>query len=188
MVNDPKNILVATPGTTGGIFMASGVVDLADMPTDATTALNAAFGQHGYVSDAGVKRTVGRTTEDIKAWGGDTVRVVQTEHNVEISFALLEFKSLASQKLLRGDDNVTQDGTTNMITSKITSLASPERSLVIVMFDGEDKIRLTARRAQLSDEGEEQFVHAGVTSKEVTFKVMDPGDGNKMIDYIQPAA
>ena len=69
--------MVGVPLTaTGGV--AAGPTD-STLPTDATTALPAGITALGLVGDEGVSLTRERSTDDIRAWGGQIVRTVQTE-------------------------------------------------------------------------------------------------------------
>ena len=58
------------PKTTGAIWVAPVGSTL---PTDATTALDAAFKCLGYASEDGVTNANSPDTDTVKAWGGDTV-------------------------------------------------------------------------------------------------------------------
>lgn len=186
MANNASDILVASPPATGGVFLSDSVVTAAKMPTDATTALDAAFINYGLVTPDGVTRTIDRQTESIKAWGGDTWRVIQTDHEVTISCAIMQWLSLDSQKLMRNPNNVTS--AVSGITSIINSDPLIERSLVIVSQDQGNAIRWTARRVKLESVGEEKLASDAPTTLDLTFKVL-PIDGNtKMRDFIKPAA
>ena len=69
--------MVGVPLTaTGGV--AAGPID-STLPTDATTALPTGVTPLGLVGDEGVSLTRERSTDDIRAWGGQIVRTVQTE-------------------------------------------------------------------------------------------------------------
>ena len=48
------------------------------LPADAETELDVAFKSLGYVSDDGLTNEMTTDTEEIKAWGGDTVLTAQT--------------------------------------------------------------------------------------------------------------
>ena len=61
------NVSTGKPNVAGGIFRAPKGTAL---PTDATTALGAAFVNLGYISDAGVENDNEMTVNEIKAWGG----------------------------------------------------------------------------------------------------------------------
>lgn len=74
--NDTKNVTSAKPKTGGAIYSAPLGTEL---PKDAKSELNTKFKNLGYVSEDGVVNEDTRSSENIKAWGGDIVGAVQTE-------------------------------------------------------------------------------------------------------------
>lgn len=173
-----NDILVASPATaTGGVL---GAPLGSTLPTDATTAVDAAFVSHGYVSEDGLTMAVSRSTEKIRAWGGDTVRVVQTEHDVTFTLTLLE-TSEASAKAVFGDDNVTVTG--GKIDIVVKSDALPEKAWVFDMKDGDKKGRVVVPNGQITETGDTQFVHSDATGWEVTLEATPDESGNKAYIY-----
>lgn len=68
------------------------------LPTDATTALPAAFLEAGYISSDGVTRAHSTSTNDIQAWQNSAVvRTVVTKDTLTFKFAMLETNDVAEQ-------------------------------------------------------------------------------------------
>lgn len=173
-----KDILVASPATgTGGIL--AGPLGTA-APTDATTAVDAELVPHGYVGEDGLSMTTERSTEKIIAWGGDAVRVVQTEHAVTFTFTLLETNA-ASAGAVFGDDNVTEADGKLDIAVKGDSL--PEKVWVFDMKDGDKKVRVVVPHGQVTEVGDTQFVHSDATGWEVTLEAFPGDDSAKAYIY-----
>ena len=179
-----SDVIVASPATgTGGILAAPLGSTL---PTDATTAADVAFVKGGYVGEDGLTMTVARTTEKIRAWGGDTVRVVQTEHDCTFSWTYLETNA-ESAKAVYGDDNVTTTAATssagNLLDIKVNSDTLPHKAWSFEMKDGDRRGRVVVPDGQITEVGETTFVHSNATGHQVTLEAFPDENGNKAYIY-----
>lgn len=188
MSKNINEILAGAPKATGAIFKSEIVLPTAKVPADPNAALDPLLLDLGFADESGIVRSVGRETTKIKAWGGDTVRVVQTDHNVSIQFAMLQFRNLNVLKAVRGNGNVSQDATTKVITGLIKSDPLEKCSIVIDMLDGANKIRLVAPVAQVTETTDEEFKHDDIVKIGVTIECFPNDSGVKMYDYMLPAA
>ena len=84
MAETAADVLV---GATGKVY---GGVTGTPLPVTAVASLNAAFHDLGYIGDTGVEQIIAETTVDIKAWGGSTIRTVQTAHTVTYKLTMIE--------------------------------------------------------------------------------------------------
>ena len=107
MANTASYVTTGKPKISGGIWVAP---KTATLPTDATTALDAAFVCLGYVSEDGLSNNNELTVDAIKAWGGNIVYRSLTEMNDEFSFALIETANADVLKAVYGSNNVTVGG------------------------------------------------------------------------------
>lgn len=106
MPNNAQNVSVGKPKVGGSVFRAPlGTV----LPTNATDELDAAYECLGFCSDAGLTNNNSTESENIKAWGGDTVLSVQTDKQDTFNFTLLEIFSIPVLKTVYGDENVVGD-------------------------------------------------------------------------------
>ena len=85
--NNSANVTAGTPKVGGAFFHAPLGTDL---PTDAKTALDAAFKNLGYISEDGLTESTSIDTNTVKAWGGDVVMVNQTGKTTTFSLTLIE--------------------------------------------------------------------------------------------------
>lgn len=170
-----SDILLGAPVTaTGGILHAPVG---ATLPTDVRETLDAEFVKGGYVGEDGVTRTIDASDEKIRAWGGDVVKVVRTEHSLTYTLQFLESRNADTLKLLFGEDNVTVAG--QDVSVDITSAMVPRRAFVLDMKDGDYKVRECIPDGQLALSGDVAFVHSDVIRYEVTIEAFPDASGVK---------
>ncbi|QFQ29709.1 phage tail protein [Janibacter melonis] len=175
------DILAGAPLTgTGGVLVAP--TGTTPLPTDSSTALPPAFKATGYVGEDGVTMSTERSVETIKAWGGDTVRTLQTEHDVTFSWSFLETNADVLKEVY-GAANVTTTaasstkGTLQAIQVKGDAL--PERAYVFEMRDGAARLRIVVPNLQITETSDATFVHSDVVRYEVTAQAMPDANGVK---------
>lgn len=118
MGNNVKYVSAGKPKVGGAVFRAPVGTTL---PTDATSDLDNAFECMGYISSDGVTFTEGRESEDVKAWGGDSVLNIQGEKTDQVKMKLIEVLNKAVLEAVHGEDNVSgnlENGMTVRINSK----------------------------------------------------------------------
>lgn len=170
------NVRVGKPLTTGGLLTAP---LLTALPTDTTTALNAAFSAGGYLGDDGVVQTIDTDSNDIKAWGGDIVRTVQTSHKLTYAFTLIETAS-ASLGTYYGAANVTG---TSLITVKIVAGDLPHQEWVLEVRDGASKIRIAIPDGQVTDRGDVSYTDGDAVAYPCTITCYPDSSGVKAYMY-----
>lgn len=103
MANNKDNVTTGKPKIGGSVFRApKGTTP----PTNATSELSSAFVCLGYISDDGLKNNENRSTTEIKAWGGDTVYVAQTDKSDNFMMTFLEALNPEVLKTVHGSNNV----------------------------------------------------------------------------------
>lgn len=151
MANNVKQVMAGKPLATGGALVAP--IGTA-LPTDETTALNAAFLPVGYLGDSGVEMTPNRSTDTKKAWGGDTVLVLQTEFGVEVKLTLIESLNVNAAKAAFGAANVTSTANTSSsgtkLAVKINAIELDHNEWVIELKNGVKRARVVLPDAQVT--------------------------------------
>jgi len=158
---------------TGGVLFGDVGTDL---PTDATTAPGSSFIKGGFVGEDGVTRTTDVSDEKIRAWGGDTVKIVRTEHSLTYTLQFLESANADVLKLVHGEENVDVDAENQTITVRHTSQIPPRKAFVLDMFDAGKALREVIPNGQLTTSGDVSFVHSDVIRYEVTIEAFPEED------------
>lgn len=168
---------------TGGVL--AGPLGTA-LPTDETTALDDALKAQGYVGDDGLTMKIDRKTEKIRAWGGDTVKVIQTEHSVEFELDFLETNTEVLKQFF-GSSNVTttaataSSGTKNKVTLNAATL--PPQVYVFEMKDGNARIRVVLPNAQITENSDVKFTSKDAIGYGVKLEALPDALGNKAYIY-----
>lgn len=184
--NNSAHVTVGKPKVGGAIFWAPLGTEL---PTDATTALNTAFANLGYISEDGVVNSNSPKSDDIKAWGGSTVLTTQTGKTDTFQFTLIEALSVAPLRLVYGVANVTGDLSTG-ITIKANDTQQDSGCLVIdmIMRGGVLK-RIVLPSAAVSEVGEISYTDSDAVGYKTTLTASPDTTGNTHYEYIvDPAA
>jgi hypothetical protein len=179
MANNVSNVAAGKPKIGGAIYVAP--VGTA-LPTDASTALNNAFVGLGYVSEDGVTRTITRESENISAWGGDTVLTMQTEFTETFNFTLIETLSVDVKKVIFGDSNVTGELTTG-ITTKSNSAELEEHSYVIDMIQNGAAVRIVIPHGKVTELGDIVYSDSEVIGYNPTITGLPDTAGNASYEY-----
>lgn len=162
-------------GVTGGAYHAP---TASTLPTDATTARDAAFKDVGYISEDGVSQTINSDTTEIKAWqNGDTVRKVQTAHDVSFTFTMIE-TSAETLKVFYADAAATATAV------EVTGAQSPHEAWVIEVLDGLQTIRIVLPDAQVTDRGDVVYKTDEAIGYEITLTAYPDTSGVKAYVYL----
>lgn len=180
MANVAANVLVGKPLATGGILRGPTGTAL---PTDSTTAPNPALLALGYVGDDGVTQSIGADSSEIKAWGGDTVRKIQTSHDLTYQFRLIETND-GTLAVYYGENNVTTTAGATVVTVNSNELG--HAVWVIEVKDGDKRVRIAIPDGQVTDKGDVVYQDSDVVAYDVTITCYPDENGNKA--YIYSAA
>lgn len=175
----PRPMVGAPITATGGV--AAGPID-SDLPDDATSPLPEGIVPLGLVGDEGVSLTRERSTDDIRAWGGQIVRTVQTEFSESATFQFLESDKAEVLTEVYGEDNVTVSGGNISIVHNEQTL--PPRVFVFDMRDGDKRRRLVLPNAQITETEDISYVHSDIIRYGVTVTAYPDEDGNSAYEYI----
>lgn len=181
---DVKNVSTGKPKVGGAIYRAPLGSTL---PTDATSALDAAFKSLGYISDAGLVNENSPETEDIKAWGGDVVLTTSKGRPDTFKFTLIETLNPEVLKSVYGDDNVTGDLSAGITVKANSSQMDACCWVVDMLMKGGALRRVVIPNGTVSSVGSVSYTDSGAVGYETTVNAAPDTDGNTHYEYTKGA-
>lgn len=141
MTTTASNVEVAVTGEVS--FAPAG----STLPTDATTALDAAFAGLGYNSSDGIDEQIDEQRNTITAWqNGDEVRSVKSSQSVTYSFTMLETNADTL-------DVYYGEGSYSAGTVQVKGDAKTRGCWVIETYDGTKKLRIVIPDGEITARG-----------------------------------
>lgn len=150
------------------------------MPTDTVTALPVTAEDLGFVSEDGLSISTERSSEPIRDWNLDDIRLLLTEHSATLTFTIISW-TLAGLKAYFGSENVTETATE--IVVKVNSRAIGNRAWVFNLKDLDRKRRVVIPNGAISSQGELTFVKGEQTPLEIELTCLVDAFGEKIYIY-----
>lgn len=183
MPNNASYVGVGKPKVGGAVFIAP--IGTA-APSDASTELDGGFELLGYISEDGVTITEERDSENIVAWGGDTVYTSQTSYTETFTFTPIEVNPVVARAEY-GDDNVEVSG--GLMTIKHSSAEAEEKMIVIETVPNSGTLdRFFIPRAKLTEKGDQALTDSDPMGRECTFTALPDDSGVTAYEFISNEA
>ncbi len=184
-----KDIAAGRPLTATGGVNIGGMT--ATLPTNASTALASGasgFAAAGYIGEDGLSESTARSTEKVKAWGGDTVKILQTDFEVTYSFTFLESLAQGTLRAVYGLPNVTTTAATaatgTLHAVQVKSDTLPHQRFVFEVKDGAAKVRIVVPDGQITEVGDVTYSHNSVVAYQVTVEAFPDSAGVSAYKYL----
>lgn len=184
---DKNNVAVGKPKIGGAVFRAPLGTAL---PTDATTALAAAFANVGYISNNGIVNANAVQKDEYRAWGGDVVLTYTSENGYTDTFQMTAIETMNTEtlKMRYGDGNVTGTlaaGITVAVNDNEDNDA-PHVYVIDMILRGALK-RVVIPEGVLSATGNITYVDNNPVGYDMTISAHKDSDGNSHYEYIKAA-
>lgn len=184
-LNNVENVAAGKPKITGAVFYDP--TGSADLPTDATTALDTDFVCCGYVSQDGVTNTPTKTSTDIKAWGGDTVLSDQTDYSDKFKMKLIEVLNGNVLKAVYGSSNVSGSLSAGMTVTANSEQLSERPWVIEMVLRGAVK-RISIPLGKITEIGDIAYKDGEPIGYEITITAAADASGNTHYEYIKTAS
>jgi len=157
------------------------------LPTDATTALNAAFASLGYVSEDGMSNSNSSDSETVVSWDGDTVATIEGDKADDFTFKLIEALNVEVLKTVYGDSNVSGDLESGIIIKANSTPQSSYSWVVDMVLNNGVLKRIVVPNAKVTSVAEIAYKKTEVLGYETTISAVPDSTGNTHYEYIVAA-
>lgn len=186
VTTNSSNVSTGKPAVTGAIYYAPIGTTL---PTDATTALATAFKGVGYISEDGLTNANTFDSENIKAWGGDTVYTIENNKVDTFQFKLIETLNVDVIKAVFGSSNVSGTLSTGITVSANSAEHGDLSWIAEMILRGGVLKRIVVPKAKISALAEIIYKDSEATGYDVTITAFPDSSGNTHYEYIkQPSS
>ncbi len=182
MSNTAGNVTAGKPAIGGAISRAK-LTEGLTIPTSTKTTLTG-FDSLGYVSEDGVTNSNNPESENVKAWGGDTVLNTQTDKADTFKIKLIEALNEDVLKAVYTSGNVTEgeDGEI-VITANAAEMEEACWVIDMILREGKKK-RIVIPDGKIASIGDIVYKDDEPVGYDLTIAAMPDANGNTHYEYI----
>lgn len=182
MAQTVGNVTAGKPAIGGAIWRAAKGTTL---PSDATTALAAAFKALGYCSEDGLTNASAPSTSFIRAWGKDIVLTLLDEKNDNFQVTLIEALNDEVLKAVYGSDKVSGTLSTGLTVEVDTTLPEEGVWVVDMIMNSNTVKRIVIPHGVLTDLADITYSDSDAVGYGVTITAMPDATGKTHYEYIK---
>lgn len=180
-MNNALNVTAGKPNVGGAMYLAPLGTAL---PTDASSVLSSAWQGLGYVSEDGVTNNNTPESDNVKAWGGDTVLTLQTSKDDTFTFTLIEAMNINVLKSIYGEANVEEVNGVIKVTAN-SKIADQFAWVIEMTLKGGVLKRIVIPIASITELGEIAYTDSDAVGYEATITAVPDSAGNTHYEYIE---
>jgi len=178
MGNKSTRVINGKPVASGGVLIGPLGTTL---PTTAVSTIAPAFIGAGYISEGGVTKSESRDVNEVKEWGGLTVKKSTTGFAVTLAFQFLEYLNPDSARAVYGDAAVTVVPATSthgeQMKVAVSGQDAPHKTWVFDMADGLAHLRVLVPDGQITETGDTPYSNSDGAVRDVTLSAYPDADG-----------
>ena len=181
-MSDTKNVSVGKPKVGGAVFRAPVGTEL---PTDPETALNEAFKALGYCSEDGLTNANSPESDNVKAWGGDTVLTLQSSKEDTFQYTLIECLNIEVLKAVYGGNNVTGTLETGIVVKANNNEMEESAWVFDMILKGNVMKSFVVPSEKVTDVVDITYADEDAIGYETTITATPDTSGNTHYEYIK---
>lgn len=184
MNNNASNVTVGKPKVGGSVYRAPLGTPV---PTDATTPLDSAFENLGYISEDGVTNSNSPSVDQIKAWGGDVVKDLQTEKPDTFQMTFIEALNVNVLKTRYGDNNVTGSLETGLTIRANSEMLGESVWVFEMILNGNVLKRTVIPKGVVTETGDIVYQDGSAVGYDVKISAHPDSNGDTHYEYYKSA-
>jgi hypothetical protein len=183
--NTEAYVSTGKPKVGGAVFVGATTLT---PPTDAVTALNEGFAGMGYVSEDGVTQSQEVNSEEVKAWGGDTVLVTEDDKSETWQLTFIEMMNINVLKEIFGENNVTGTLETGIAIASGTEAHEARCWVIDMILKGGALKRTVIPKGVITEIGDVVYNDTDPVGYPVTIKATSDENGKYHYEYLKAAS